>query len=309
MGESAGGGSIMHHITAYGGSKPELNPLFRQAIIQSPAFIPIGLKATANSAFASFLSYANVTTLAELRQLDTLTLQNANKLAQSLAFYGTFTFGPAPDGSYVPDLPGKLLLEGRYNKNLKIIAAHNINEAGRYTPPTATNSEDFTTYLKLYFPSISAKNLDYLTGTLFPPVYDGSQPYTTPFDRLKLAIADFTFTCSTRWLAAAYNYTSHNYLFSVPPGNHSQDIPYTFYNGPSATVKNDTLAIVMQRYLTEFGESGNPNRPGLDHWAETGQAGKVLNFNESFIDTRVDIETVNPRCSWWQQALYGNDWA
>lgn len=89
MGESAGGSSILHQITAYGGQKAPFN----QAILQSPAFIPKPLKAQSDSAFASFLSNANVTTLAQLRALDTLTLQTANKLTQNPAFYGTFAFG------------------------------------------------------------------------------------------------------------------------------------------------------------------------------------------------------------------------
>ncbi|PVH77508.1 alpha/beta-hydrolase [Cadophora sp. DSE1049] len=278
MGESAGGGTI----------------------VQSPAFIPTALINTTNTAFANFLSFGNVSTLAEGRQLDTITLQKANKLTQSLAFYGTFSFGPKPDGTFVPDLPGKLLLEGKYKKNLKIIAAHNADEAGRYTPPTATNSDDFTTYMKMYFPAISTANLNYLTQELFPAIYDGSQPYTTPFERLKLAIADFTFTCSTRWLATAYDYKPHNYIFSVSPGNHTQDVPYTCYNGPIATVKNDTLAVIMQRYLTGFVNNGSPSRRGLEHWVETGKKGRVLNFNETFVDTRVDEQTINERCGWWQ---------
>lgn len=37
MGQSAGGSSIMHHITAKGGT---ITPIFKQAIIQSPAFLP-----------------------------------------------------------------------------------------------------------------------------------------------------------------------------------------------------------------------------------------------------------------------------
>lgn len=37
MGESAGAGSILHHLTANGGTQ---NPLFKRAILQSPAFEP-----------------------------------------------------------------------------------------------------------------------------------------------------------------------------------------------------------------------------------------------------------------------------
>jgi len=37
MGESAGAGSIMHHLTANGGTG---SPVFKRAILSSPAFFP-----------------------------------------------------------------------------------------------------------------------------------------------------------------------------------------------------------------------------------------------------------------------------
>ncbi|RDW77798.1 hypothetical protein BP6252_05851 [Coleophoma cylindrospora] len=309
MGESAGAGSILHQITAYGGVEAP----FRQAIMQSPAFIPKSLKNQTNTAFEAFLAAANVTTLAEARLLDSKVLQKANKLVQATAFYGSFNFGPAPDGTFVPDLPGKLLLEGKFDHNLTIIAAHNSNEAGHYTPPTATNSDNFTTFMLDYFPELSTSQLTYLTTVLYPAIYNGSQPYTTPFKRLDLAISDFTFTCSTNSLGRAFGNSTHNYQFSVPPGNHTEDVPYTFFNGPISTVKNDTLAMTLQRYLTGFSAKGTPNQAGLPYWTEYGSAGKALNFNVTesnsvSLDTIVDTATVNIRCDWWQQGLYGDDY-
>ncbi|RDW61637.1 hypothetical protein BP5796_11529 [Coleophoma crateriformis] len=309
MGESAGAGSILHQITAYGGVEAP----FHQAIMQSPAFIPRALKNQTNTAFEAFLAAANVTTLAEARLLDSKVLQKANKLVQATAFYGSFNFGPSPDGTFVPDLPGKLLLEGKFDHNLTIIAAHNSNEAGRYTPPTATNSDNFTTFMLDYFPELSTSQLAYLTNVLYPAIYNGSQPYTTPFKRLDLAISDFTFTCSTKSLGRAFGNSTHNYQFSVPPGNHTEDVPYTFFNGPISTVKNGTLAMTLQRYLTGFADKGTPNQAGLPYWTEYGTAGKVLNFNVTesnsvSLDTIVDTATVNIRCDWWQQGLYGDDY-
>lgn len=300
MGESAGAGSIFHQITAYGGVKAP----FKRAVLQSPAFIPKPLTSQSEDGFKTFLSYCNVSTIAQARLLDTSVLQKANKLTQSLAFYGAFTFGPAPDGVFVQDLPGKLLLDGKYDKSISIIAAHNSNEAGHYTPPTTSTSDNFTTYMNLYFPNISPAALTYLTSTLYPPIYNGSQPYTTPFLRLDLAISDFTFTCSTNWLGHAYGNRTHNYLFSVPPGNHTEDVPYTFYNGPIATVKNDTLAMNLQKYLTSFAASGNPNREGLPEWGFYGTSSRVLNTNQTSLEMSIDIETANRRCDWWQKALY-----
>ena len=67
FGESAGAGSILHQITAYGGVEAP----FTQAIMQSPAFIPKPLKEQSETVFEEFLAAANVTTLAEARKLDT----------------------------------------------------------------------------------------------------------------------------------------------------------------------------------------------------------------------------------------------
>lgn len=303
MGESAGAGSILHQITAYGGAKAP----FSQALLQSPAFIPTPLKSQTETAFQEFLAGANVTTLEHARALNSTVLQLANKVALSKAFYGTFTFGPAPDGIFVPDLPGKLLLAGKFDKDVTVLAAHNSNEGGSYTPPTATSSDNFTTYMKLYFPAASTSTLTYLSDTLYPALYDGSQSYTTPFKRLDLAISDFTFVCSASWLGNALHNNTHNYLFSVPPGNHTTDIPYTYFNGPISTVANSTVAVMMQRYFAGFMETGNPNRAGLPQWNTYGSKSSVMNFNQTFIDFRVDTEVVGNRCAWWQKALYGDD--
>lgn len=89
MGESSGGASILHQITAFGGIKAP----FQQAILQGPGFLPKPLVEQTDTAFAEFLDAAGVSTLAEARKLDTSILQLANKKTQARAFYGTSTFG------------------------------------------------------------------------------------------------------------------------------------------------------------------------------------------------------------------------
>lgn len=75
FGESAGGGSIMHHITAFGGSAPSL---FSRAIPQSPAYFPYRSKRRQDNTLRSFLAEANITTLNEARKLSTDVLITAN---------------------------------------------------------------------------------------------------------------------------------------------------------------------------------------------------------------------------------------
>ncbi len=91
IGESAGGGSTFHQITAYGGLKGKVP--FQQAIVQSPGFQMSPSPVLQEAIFDSFLALANVSTLQQARGLSTETLQFVNyKLIGESSPYGTFTF-------------------------------------------------------------------------------------------------------------------------------------------------------------------------------------------------------------------------
>lgn len=314
MGESAGGGSILHHITAYGGEKDA--PQFQRAILQSPAYVPRPYASQAEGSFSTFLDAANVSTLSDLVALDTYDVQIANKLSQSSNFFGGFQFGPAPDGEYVPELPEKLLASGQFHKGVQVMVAHNTFEAVKYTDPTATNSSAFDTWMQLYLPDIPEVALKELTTEVYPPVYnDTSLPWTTPFDRLMTAVADITFTCHAYFVAEAVDAgaglngstvsPAYGYLFSVPPGIHTLDVNYSFYINStwSPLVTNATTAGILQGYLTTFAETGNPNREGLPAFPVYGAENTNLNLNATFVDVIKD-PAANSRCDWWRAASY-----
>merc|ERR1712070_598646 len=106
FGESAGGGSIMHQITAYGGKNGPAP--FQQAIPQSPGWQPIVSNQVEEQQFSTFLDLLNVSTLDQARQLPSSALQEANMKQVGNAEYGTFVYGPTVDGNFVPHLPGEL---------------------------------------------------------------------------------------------------------------------------------------------------------------------------------------------------------
>ncbi len=91
LGESAGGGSIMHHITANGG-RGEPVP-FRQAIMQSPGFEPIVSKEQQDKTLREFFGYLGVGSVEEARLQPTESLQRANDIQVGLAPYGAFIYG------------------------------------------------------------------------------------------------------------------------------------------------------------------------------------------------------------------------
>ncbi len=90
MGESAGGGSTIHQVTAYGGLKGKVP--FKKAIIQSGAFLPVPGTVRPESIFKKFLSRGNLTDITDARAASTEQLQLANAILVGEAPYGDFTF-------------------------------------------------------------------------------------------------------------------------------------------------------------------------------------------------------------------------
>ncbi|KAH8649248.1 carboxylesterase family protein [Xylariales sp. PMI_506] len=309
MGESAGAGSIMYHIAAYGGSQGPGHLPFQRAVCQSASVHnPTSSKDLEDQVLNQFLDAANVTSINEARELSTEVLMAANKDVVRVAPFGLYTFQPSVDGDYITDILGVAYLSGRFDHTIHAISAHNSNEGFAFTDPAATNSSTLNTYMRIYFPDASDAVIDYIADDLYPPVYDGSQPYATPFQRLDLLISEMMVSCNSRFLGTGLGNKTYNYQFSVPPGYHMNDIPYTFFDGTlNGAVMNDTLAADMQRYITAFAATGDPNayqnNTGLPTFPVYGAAAMIMNFNTTIIDTITD-PIDNPRCAWWQKGLF-----
>jgi cholinesterase len=199
------------------------------------------------------------------------------------------------DGTYITNILGVSLLDGQFDPTIPVISAHNSNEGFVFTDPAATNSSALETYMQIYFPAADPSIITYISNTLYPPIYDGSQPYTTPFDRLDLLISEMMIACNSRYISTAKGNDTYNYMFSVPPGHHRGDIPYTFWDANSTIndpVANVTTAFDMQRYITAFAATGDPNvfqkQTGLPTFPKYGSEANIVNFNLTFVDVVVD---------------------
>jgi cholinesterase len=186
-------------------------------------------------------------------------------------------------------------LNGQFDPTISVISANNSNEGFVFTDPTATNSPALETYMEIYFPAADPSIITYISNTLYPPIYDGSQPYTTPFDRLDLLISETTIAWKSRYISTPKGNNTYNYMFSVPPGHHRGDIPYTFWDANGTTndpVANVTTALKMQRYITAFVATGDPNafqkETGLITFQKYGSEASVVNFNLTFVDVGMD---------------------
>lgn len=116
-------------------------------------------------------------------------------------------------------------------------------------------------------------------------------------------LSDLGFACNTFYLNKAFHNNTYAYYFTVPPALHGLDIPYTYYNGPNPSVLNDEVAIALQKYITRFAETGDPNGGGLPFFAVYGGNAAVQELNVTSIK-QIRDPTANWRCDWWQKGLY-----
>ncbi|PWW76636.1 alpha/beta-hydrolase [Tuber magnatum] len=254
MGESAGGGVILHTITSYGGEGKKLP--FQQAILQSTGFDPKRTHySDRNAQYDTFRRSANCTTLKCLRNAPTEVLLKANNdVIMALDTWGFGTFGPAVDGDYVPDIPMRLLAQGKYHHELKSLIASNTGFEAGIVFPTADNvtADSFNNSLNGFYP-LAPETLKQKALALYP--YRG--PGIPEWQRASAFLGDTIFNCHHAWLAKSFQ-MSYRYVFNLPPANHGQDIFYTFYMGPSAAIANETTAVIHQEYITDYVTRGEP---------------------------------------------------
>lgn len=311
MGQSAGGGSIMHHITAFGGAQGSAP--FAQAVPQSPGFeiAPnphLGL--TKALEVATNMTGAALTTVDQLRALDSATLMEVNKQVVNASHQGSFTYGPVVDGDYVPDMPSNLLAQGKFDPKVKVMAGHNQREAATFIYNISTDA-DFRASVGVTLFGISSASIDNIASNIYPNDLSGKFGYTTQTRRLELFATESGFSCNTRYLARAYGNDTYSYIFTLSPAYHQQDVGFTFYNGNPLdssvpmTVVNPSTALDMQGRFSRFVQSANPNGLlSLPQWPKYGTASKLVNFN--MLTTTSTDDTANSRCDFWQSGAWKN---
>ena len=208
------------------------------------------------------------------------------------------------DGSFIPKDPKLLLLEGKADRQVKILTTRAENQGPRFAPANITSSEDFSRFVDLYVDSAIPRIRQYITSVLYPPIFDGSLPYTTQFERASLFWAEMTSTCNPIYMHSATEGPGYYNQFSVYPSFHQGDVPYVFWNGPrSDPMVNETIANVTQSYITAFAKTGDPNTvgaPSINAYDGT----KVLDMNGTNGFSEVIDVTQNSRCNWWQKAFF-----
>ena len=155
MGESAGAGSILHHLVAEGGT---LAPLFSKAILQSPAFQPAwGRQQGLQAVYTQFEALAGCAGLgvACLRAASSETLLTANTALNNAAADGTFIVGPAADGSFIRQVPALEFASGNYYQDLNaILISHVSDESTIFVDGNIATDAEFNAFIDAIFPAV-----------------------------------------------------------------------------------------------------------------------------------------------------------
>ncbi|KAL6229016.1 Alpha/Beta hydrolase protein [Aspergillus navahoensis] len=276
LAESAGAGSVLAHLTSHAGGRGPLP--FSKAILQSPWMLPFPDRSQQEDLFQSVLRAANVTSFVALQRASSQALIEANNVVGTRASYGTFAFGPVIDGDtgYLPGPPAVLLQEGRFHSSVQLMVSYNLNEGILFASPFVTDSSAFEAFITDLFPKGLSSTFDRIATTLYPPPpstpttnraadANSTAAYATQPERVAAAYGDLVIRCNAMYLLNAYPGNSYAYRFGVPPGWHSNDEPYTFYEADSSSSSklDPNVAQPLQGYLTHFAVHGDPNAVGL----------------------------------------------
>ena len=241
-GESAGAGSILHHLVLNDGST---NPFFSRALLQSPAFVlqwdREGVLNDNYKAFASQVPECPSLEISCLRSLppNSASLINANQNFTTSTFQNTglIPFGPAVDGKLIKHLPANELAGGKYFHGLKsIVISHVEDEAAIFVPSKASADSDFTTFVSNFMPQSTLAPVRDAIATQYP-----AEAYPNVKARLNALIRDGSFTCNNWQLFQAYSDKTPTYMMEydfeiealgkvILPALHGTDLAPTFWN-------------------------------------------------------------------------------
>ncbi|KAL8838672.1 MAG: hypothetical protein Q9176_004912 [Flavoplaca citrina] len=329
-GLSAGAGSILHHLVAYGGTG---DPLFSRAVLQSPAFqFTFDRKGTLEQIFQNFTKLAGCAGqgIACLRAASPESLDKANFALNVQGEQGTFAVGPSPDGNFIRQSPSLEFASGNFNKlPTSFIFSHTSNEPDLFIPPGIDSNADFSTFIAAILPTYAAPaGINAAIETRFPPPDAPKSNYSSQRARLHDVLNEAVFVCNIRYLSDAYKGKNYNLEYAVTPALHGTDLLPTFYNlnlnldlfgrdVPFPIIPGfGGFSTAYQSYLTSHARSGDPNRfkksvsiPPTITWpkavvsAEKDGVERVLRAGSLGFGVKDDKQVSKSRCAFWTDVV------
>lgn len=319
MGFSAGGSQTLFELTRFGGRAEQL---FAQAYVMSPGYVPGAGHEHAEAFYQNVSSVAGCDggDLACLRAADFTTLQDAGS---SVTSEYTYQFQPRVDGLFVADTYEAQFYQQRFNFSGPAVITHEEHEANGQAWDGVDTTEDVSTYLRIFFPSITDAQVDVLLE-LYP-----EDDYTSPGLRFSDMKQQFDLTAHNMAFTHAMDNQTWNAMVQIDQSTHGTDQSYYWYstytlssssdNATTTTSSNSTApgggsstsvdvatAIKMQKYLMSFVLTGNPNTMWSEdklEWPLYSEGAEDLVFNTTgFYTQPSDLAT--EKVTQWNKALW-----
>ena len=316
FGESAGGGSVMVHLTS-----PLSRGLFQRAMIQSPGMpgarakvIPLtelddAEKIAVDYARSVGIKDESPAALAGLRALppDKLAEGSSSQDVFAALSAGSHVLGVAGairDGKLVVEEPEMAFAAGHQTMVPVVIGANDrdlgIGDATSKDHLLAIFGPDAATARKLYDPR-DDQTLNELKQQVF-----ADRSMVEPARHLADEIAR---AGEPAWLYR-FSYVPESQRGSLKGAPHASEIPYTF-NIPAALVGNNVTAAdqvegaLVSAYWVAFGKTGDPNGDGRREWPRHDPAAdRVIDFANTGVV--VGPDPLKARLDLWQK-LWSRD--
>ncbi|KAJ3782110.1 Alpha/Beta hydrolase protein [Lentinula aff. detonsa] len=294
-GESAGGASMVMHVTAYGGTRPIP---FKRVVTESIGFGPTMTNAQIEqytNASASFVGCPTSGT-------KMFTCMREASVGKYSAIVGAINsipagkFAPVVEGpgGFMPDLPSRLIHSGNFSTVDALIAGHCTGDGKTFaggSPDQFVTEDDVKDIVFSRWPSVSNETRDQALA-MYPVPNTTDTEINSEWDRAWLMAGEIIFTCMDWFLAEAMlnrsveNVFSYAWnapdtvLFDEKPylgAMHTSDLYFLFDGqhrllltlanaGNSFTAFNASESVVSKEaiaYWTSFSQFGHPSSTKL----------------------------------------------
>lgn len=252
-GASAGGGSVVLQLTAYGGRNDNL---FHAAAAESAAFPPLRNVEQSQWQYDALLKRSGCEDIACLASLDAVTFQTAVRGVQ-LPFPGgknapIYFWNPTLDYDFIQDYTYNELTNDHYVK-LPTIFGDSTNEGITFTPKTISNYNRARQFVIDQFPSVDWTKIRAVWNNPMDALADA---------RWRGLASDvyghIRYTCPNLNMSSVYaennTFPTYQYRWNVGGATHVGELPSIWGNGTTAS------SVFMQAYWASFIRSYDPNK-------------------------------------------------
>ncbi|OAA60676.1 Carboxylesterase, type B [Cordyceps fumosorosea ARSEF 2679] len=325
-GDSAGGGSVSYHLTAYGGNDKE--DLFVGAMPESPFWPTQRTVQQMRFQWTRLLDKTNCASLNCLRKLGIRALREASLPSP---FPEAHTGDPLPLWYWLPVIDGHLVQDHMYSqfqtgqfKRVPMLIGDDTNE-GTFFAANASTETEALAFLRANYPRLKRWQLA-LVSNLYPKM-DPLPKHAAYFPSTAAAYGDCTFTCAGNAITDAISSfvgrdKSWNYRYNVADPEqvaegfgvpHVAEIGAIF--GPdnvqgqeakSLRTTNAAIVPVTMAYFSSFVQYLDPNvkrhpgSPVWQNWASEDEQGRRMRLetNKTVMEA-VPFDLIR-KCQLWR---------